>query len=140
MPDPCFFGFDFGLKRIGVAVGQGLTRTASPLSTLYAQQGEPDWQLVQKLVQQWAPQALIVGFPLTIDGKKLYTSRLARAFAKKLADRFELPVHLVDERLSTIEAKAHLFERGGYRKIKNTEVDSIAACIILEQWLKEEFL
>ncbi|HHF7365714.1 TPA: Holliday junction resolvase RuvX [Legionella bozemanae] len=136
MPSPVYIGFDFGYKRIGVAVGQQLTRSASPLATLSARMGIPDWNAVAKVIAEWSPQALIVGIPTCIDGSELYTTSAARRFAKELHKRFSLSVHLVDERLSTVEAREQLFAQGGYRKIKQSEVDSIAACVILEQWLQ----
>ncbi|KTD05608.1 Holliday junction resolvase RuvX [Fluoribacter gormanii] len=136
MPSPVFLGFDFGYKRIGVAVGQQLTCSASPLATLNARLGVPDWNAVAKVIAEWSPQGLIVGIPTCIDGSELYTTSAARRFAKELRKRFSLPVHLVDERLSTVEAREQLFAQGGYRKIKQSEVDSIAACVILEQWLQ----
>lgn len=136
MPEGVYLGFDFGFKRIGVAVGQQFTQSASPLTTLDAKQGQPDWNLVLKLLKQWKPKALIVGLPTCVDDSELYTTSAAKRFAKQLHKHTTLPVHLVDERLSTVEARGELFEQGGYRKIKKTEVDSIAACIILEQWLR----
>jgi putative holliday junction resolvase len=136
MPNDVYLGFDFGYKRIGVAVGQRLTCSASPLATINAQTGVPDWDAVAKVIAQWIPKALIVGLPTCIDGRDLYTTSAARRFAKELRKRFALPVHLVDERLSTVEARGHLFEQGGYKKIKKTAVDGIAACVILEQWLQ----
>ena len=136
MPEGVYLGFDFGYKRIGVAVGQALTGSASPLSTLDAKLGVPNWEAVQKVLNQWKPLALIVGLPTCIDDSEQYTTSAAKGFARQLRKRFALSVHLVDERLSTVEARAHLFAKGGYRKIKNSEVDSIAACIILEQWLQ----
>lgn len=135
MPKAVFLGFDFGLKRIGVAVGQKLTASASPLATLDAKQGVPNWMHIQKLVDAWQPCALIVGIPTCIDGSEQYTTPLAKGFARQLRRRFHLPVHLSDERLSTKEARSYLFDQGGYRMIKKAEVDSIAACVILEQWL-----
>ena len=136
MPDGVYIGFDFGYKRIGVAVGQHLTCSATPLATIHAQAGVPDWNIVAKVLAQWTPQALIVGIPTCIDGRELYTTSMARRFAKELRKRFALPVHLADERLSTVEARGQMFAQGGYRKIKQTEIDSIAACVILEQWLQ----
>jgi putative Holliday junction resolvase len=136
MPEGVYLGFDFGYKRIGVAVGQMLTGSASPLSTLDAKLGVPNWDTVKMLVNQWKPLAMIVGLPTCIDDSQQYTTAAARGFARQLRRRFFLDVHLVDERLTTVEARAYLFAKGGYRKIKNTEVDSIAACIILEQWLQ----
>ena len=135
MPEGIFLGFDFGYKRIGLAVGQHLTGSATPLPTLDAKQGVPNWGEVEKKIKQWRPGALIVGLPKAMDDTELYTTALARGFARQLRKRFSLPVYLVDERLTTKEARSHLFAEGGYKKIKKTEIDSIAACIILEQWL-----
>ncbi len=136
MPDPVYLGFDFGYKRIGVAVGQKLTSTATPLPTLKANEGIPRWDLIAALIKQWRPDALIVGYPTKADGSNLYVTKPARRFARALKTQFELPVFLVDERLSTVEARAQLFAEGGYRKLKKSEVDSMAACVILEQWLQ----
>ena len=136
MLEGVYIGFDFGYKRIGVAVGQKLTGSASPLATLEAKLGIPNWDVVQKLLNQWHPRALVVGLPTCIDGTEQYTTAASRGFARQLRKRFALTVYLVDERLSTVEARAHLFAEGGYRKIKTSEVDSIAACVILEQWLQ----
>lgn len=135
MPEEIYIGFDFGFKRIGTAVGQRLTCTASPLETIPAVHGAPDWGVVTKLVAQWRPDAFVVGLPTCIDDKELYTTAASRRFAKALEKRFSLPVHLVDERLSTIEARDHVFAKGGYRQLKKTPIDNIAACIILEQFL-----
>ena len=136
MPNDIYFGFDFGFSRIGMAVGQRLTCTASPLPTVSAVQGVPDWDAIQREVSQWHPDGFIVGFPTCIDGKALYTSKASRRFAADLEARFSIPTCLVDERLTTVEARAHLFAKGGYKRIKKAAVDSIAACIILEQWLQ----
>lgn len=136
MPDGVYLGFDFGYKRIGVAVGQQITCSARPLTILDAKLGVPNWDSVQKIIAEWRPQALIVGLPTCIDDSEQYTTAAARGFARQLRKRFLLPVHLVDERLSTVEARAQLFAEGGYRKIKQSQVDSVAACIILEQWLQ----
>lgn len=135
MPNDVYIGFDFGYKRIGVAVGQRLTCSASPLPTLSARQGVPSWETIEKLIADWRPEALVVGIPTCIDGGELYTTTAARRFARQLKNRFGLSVFSVDERLSTKEARSHLFDTGGYRKMQKSEIDGIAACIILEQWL-----
>lgn len=137
MPDGVYLGFDFGFRRIGVAVGQEITQTARPLTTIAAQQGEPEWGAIVKIMQQWRPNALIVGLPTCIDDTEQYTTDAARVFAQALQQRFSVPVHLVDERLSTREARAQLFAHGGYRKLQKSEIDSVAACVILEQWLQD---
>lgn len=138
MSNTVFLGFDFGFKRIGVAVGQSITLSARPLTTLAASQGNPDWQAIQQLITQWQPSALIVGLPKTIDNKKQYTTKPAKQFAQQLRDRFDRPVHLVDERLTTKEARANVFASGGYKKLKKSEIDAHAAAIILEQWLMSQ--
>lgn len=137
MPEKVYLSFDFGMKRIGCAVGQSLLKTATPLNNFNANQGIPDWTLVEKLLQQWQPAALIVGYPCHIDGSEQFTTRAAKKFANRLHGRFGLPVHLVDERLTTVEARQRLFDEGGYRKIADSDIDSVAAQIILEQWLSE---
>ena len=137
MPEGLYLGFDFGYKRIGVAVGQALTKSASPLNTLAAKAGEPNWDEISALIKQWRPKGLIVGLPTRIDGQEQYTTQAARHFAENLSQRFNLPTHLVDERLTTVAARTELYTQGGYRKIMQSQVDSIAACLILEQWLQD---
>ena len=127
-------GFDFGLSRIGVAVGQTITRTASPSGILLAKQGEPDWDEVSGVIRRWRPQLLLAGLPLDTDDSDNEISQQARNFAKIL-EQFNLPIELVDERYSTRDARWKLEEiygdRRGFRK-----VDDIAACLIVETWLK----
>lgn len=135
-PKGLVIGFDFGMRRIGVAIGHCSTKHTHPLPTLAAKQGEPHWETLKKTLKTWMPEALIVGLPTHIDGSEQYTTEAARRFAQQLHQLFQLPVYLVDERLSTVAARAQLFEQGGYKKIKQAEVDSFAACVILEQWLQ----
>lgn len=122
-------GFDFGDKRIGVAVGQSLTGTATALTTVTMQQQKPDWDSITRLIQEWQPDALVVGIPLTMTGDTQPLTARAKAFARKLEGRYHLPVYGVDERLSSRAARDHL--QSSY------EVDSEAARIILETWLCE---
>ncbi len=129
--------FDFGLKRIGVAVGQTLTGNAQMLSPLAARDGIPDWTLIEKLFKEWQPDLLLVGIPLAIDGSELSVTPNARKFMNRLHGRFGLPVQGVDERVSTKEARQQLFDYGGYKKLKEHSVDSLSAEIILQQWLHE---
>ncbi|MCA0403315.1 MAG: Holliday junction resolvase RuvX [Proteobacteria bacterium] len=131
-----FIGFDFGYRRIGVAVGQQITQSARPLETILAKEGIPDWSLIQKIIKEWRPKALVVGLPTKIDDTEQYTTEAARQFAGSLETHFNLPVYLVDERLTTVEARARIFESGGFRKLKQSQVDSFAASVILEQWLR----
>lgn len=126
--------FDFGTHRIGSAVGQTITVTAQPLSHIPAHHGKPDWLQVSTLLQEWQPSRLIVGLPLNMDGSEQPLTTMARNFAQGLKGRFNIPVELYDERLSTREARTQLFERRGYRALTKGKIDSIAAALILEGW------
>jgi len=128
-------GFDFGLKRIGVAVGQTVTETARPLVTLKASAGTPQWEVLSKLIKTWQPDALVVGIPLNMDGTEQPLSQSARQFAQQLHERFKLPVYEMDERLSTKDARERLFAQGGYKALQHGQVDSVAAQLILQNWL-----
>lgn len=129
-------GFDFGLRRIGIATGQGLTNTASPLMAIKARDGIPDWDALERLITEWTPSAFIVGLPLNMDGSDSDMSTRARKFANRLHGRFGLPVHLVDERLSTREARSLTGYRGRAGD-QDGALDAAAAACILERWLKE---
>ncbi|MBY6064869.1 Holliday junction resolvase RuvX [Pseudidiomarina sediminum] len=128
-------GFDFGTHNIGVAVGQTITGTASPLAALRAKDGQPDWQVVERLIKEWQPQRIVVGLPLNMDGTEQPLTQLARKFANRLHGRFGLPVELQDERLTTVAAKEELFARGGFRELSKDKIDSAAAQLILEDYL-----
>ena len=132
----CCLGFDFGLRKIGAAVGQFITLTATPLDFIIAKQGMPDWRHFKKLLDEWRPNCLVVGLPLAINGEPLSVTPFVESFAQSLK-RFDLPVYYADERMTTKEARQDLFERGGYKALTYGKVDSIAAAIILEQWMSE---
>ncbi len=122
-------GFDFGMKYIGVATGQAITKTATPLTCLNATDGIPDWMEIAILIQTWQPDAIIVGIPLNMDGSSQELTHCATKFATRLRHKFNLPVHLVDERLSTWEAK----KLQGDKDL--AKVNATAAALLLEQWL-----
>lgn len=128
--------FDFGTKSIGVAVGQQLTGTARPLAAIKAQDGIPDWNKIEALLKEWLPDRVVVGLPLNMDGTEQPLTARARKFANRLHGRFGVQVDLQDERLSTVEARADLFERGGFRALNKGSVDSLSAVIILESWFE----
>jgi len=130
-------GFDFGMKRIGVAVGQTITKSATPLETLQAKNGIPNWILMDKLVKKWVPDAFVVGIPLNMDGTEQPLTQQARQFANSLQTRFDLPIYEMDERLTTKDAKESLFNKGGYKALRDGQVDSIAAQLILQNWFME---
>jgi putative Holliday junction resolvase len=129
--------FDFGMKRIGVAIGQTITQTARPLDTIQAKDGVPNWNAIQHLIKKWLPDALIVGIPLNMDGTNQKISQHAREFAQRLRERFKLPVYETDERLTTKDAREQLFNTGGYKALQDGQVDRVAAQLILQNWFAE---
>lgn len=131
-------GFDFGLKRIGIAIGQTITGTANPLTTLKTEQGHPPWRAIQTLIQEWRPQALVVGVPRNMDDTDAPITATVRVFIQQLKERFKLPIFEVDERLSTREARARQQDLGEYTLANRSALDRIAAQIILESWLREQ--
>ena len=128
--------FDFGTKSIGVAIGQRITGTARPLTAIKANDGTPDWTQFEKLLKEWQPELVVVGVPLNMDGTNQPLTDRARKFANRLHGRFGVKVELQDERLSTVEARAGLFERGGFRALNKGSVDSASAVIILESYFE----
>jgi putative Holliday junction resolvase len=130
--------FDFGTRRIGVATGQSLTGTTQALPPIQATDGTPNWAALDKVIQEWQPQQLVVGIPVNMDGTISEMSRRARRFANRIQDRYKLPCFLADERLSTAEAKEIHFERGGSHNFRKESVDGIAAQIILESWFQQD--
>lgn len=129
--------FDYGLRQIGVAMGNSLLDTSQPLTVLMARDGTPRWDELEALIAEWQPQLLVVGDPINMDGSDSKFSIKARRFARRLHGRFGLPVELVDERLSSFEAKQESTERGHRGNYKQDPVDSIAAELILRTWLAE---
>lgn len=131
--------FDFGTKSIGVAVGQRITGTARPLPAIKAQDGTPDWNIIERLLKEWQPDEIIVGLPLNMDGTEQPLTARARKFANRIHGRFGVEVKLHDERLSTVEARSGLFEQGGYRALNKGKVDSASAVIILESYFEQGY-
>ncbi|MER2491052.1 Holliday junction resolvase RuvX [Catenovulum sediminis] len=132
--------FDFGLKSIGVAVGQELSYSTRSLSAIKAQDGTPNWDIVEKTLNDWKPDLLIVGLPLNMDGTEQEITARARKFANRLHGRFGYPVETWDERLTTVDAKAFLFETGGYKNLSKDKIDSKSAEIILMSWFENKYL
>jgi len=131
-------GFDYGLRRIGVAVGETLTGSARALQTVAARDGEPDWDALGGLIRSWEPDALVVGVPLHLDGAREPMTDAAQRFARRLEGRYRLPVHRVDERLSSDEARRVLAARGVTGRPARGRLDPVAAQIILETWLNQQ--
>ncbi len=127
--------FDYGTKQIGVATGQTLTGNTQPIAVLKARDGQPDWPQLTALVATWQPTLLLVGLPLNMDASESELCARARKFARRLQGRLGLPVKMVDERLSTIEAKEVAGIGSTYNRKK--PVDGIAAALILQTWLAD---
>lgn len=131
--------FDFGSKSIGVAVGQEITGTASPLPALKARDGIPDWNKLQSLFEQWQPHLAVVGLPLNMDGTNQQVTFAAKKFANRLNARYGVAVETCDERLTTADAKAELFAMGGFKKLDKQSIDSASACLIFESWVNQQY-
>ena len=126
--------FDFGSKRIGVAFGQTITNNAEAIANIKANDGKPDWTKLDLLIEDWKPDAFIIGLPLNMDGSLSLMSHRAKKFANRLRDRYQRDFFMMDERLSSVEAKA--IKANSIIRPKDPEIDSIAASVILASWLK----
>ena len=132
-----YLAFDYGTRRIGVAVGNTVSGTATPLDTILVRNGRPDWTHITRLIEEWQPDALVVGMPLNMDDSENEITPLARRFGNQLQGRYHLPVHHVDERLTSRAALSEM-EAAGYTLARSRqEVDSHAAREILLDFLNQ---
>lgn len=122
--------FDYGEKRIGIAVGQTITATATPLETISVRNTRPDWDRIKQLIDKWSPNRLIVGYPLQLDDTRQPMTELVERFVRQLNGRYHLPTEVIDERLSSYEAKTRLQSE--------QDLDPVAAQAILETWFHEK--
>jgi len=134
--------FDFGLRRIGVACGDTVSRSASALAAVPADAAGPRWEAIAALMRDWQPDMAVVGLPYNVDGSDGKQTAAARGFAAELARRYALEVAMVDERYSSLEASARLksARESGLRRrrVAKSDVDAAAACVILERWFSEK--
>ena len=133
--------FDFGLRRIGIAAGDTLTRTAAPRPAVSVGAHGPDWSAIGREVAALTPKLLVLGAPYNVDGSAGELAAAAECFAAELKRRYALPVARVDERYSSIEASAALKAQrasGQRGRIRREHIDSAAAAVILERWLAGE--
>jgi putative Holliday junction resolvase len=130
----CSLGFDFGSHKIGIAVGQTITATATPLTTLSYVKHKPDWDGIERIISEWKPDTLVIGLPFQMDDEEAELASRAKKFARQLQGRYKLPVEMVDERLTSREASNRLGKKVGKDV---TLVDSMAAKLILETWLNK---
>ncbi len=133
--------FDFGLRRIGVACGDTLSRHASALNAVSVGPNGSPWEQVHCLIREWQPAFFVVGIPYNVDGSENVMTNAARSFANELVQRYSLDVHLVDERYSSLEASSRLREARASgiikRRVVKSDIDAVAACVILERWFIE---
>ena len=134
---PLALGFDYGLARIGVATGQTLTQTASPLTALSAKDGTPQWEEIEKLLAEWKPDVVVVGLPLHEDGTMSDMAERAKKFGQRIHGRFGVQVAFIDEYHSTRDAREHLNYKGRAGD-QDGKLDATAASVILERWLGEQ--
>jgi len=127
-------GFDYGRKRIGVAVGQQVTQSATALTTVSARDGKPDWPAITRLIEEWKPDALVVGIPYHMDGSEQDMTRAAQRFCRQLEGRYRLPVHPADERLSSYIVESGLSGSGN----AGHPIDPLSAQVILQDWLQQK--
>ena len=136
--DATVLGFDVGSRRIGVAVGSALGAGARAVAVIDVRDNGPDWAALDRVQREWRPGGLVVGDPLTLDDQDQPARRRAHAFARQLGERYKLPVVLVDERSSSVEA-AQRFARAraeGRKRRRDAEaLDAMAAAVIIERWL-----
>jgi len=147
---PTLLGFDYGTSKIGVAVGQTVSATATPLVTVRNRGQKPDWTRIEAIIRDWRPAAVVLGLPHRMDDTEEDWAERVRRFGRQLEGRFDLRVHLVDERLTSIEAERDLaaaerarapvgIHDGSRRQTGNSDlVDAYAAKLILEIWLNEQ--
>ncbi|MFK7857484.1 MAG: Holliday junction resolvase RuvX [Granulosicoccus sp.] len=133
--------FDYGTRHIGMAVGEYQMQSARPLGVIANRNGTPDWPSIQHHIEEWQPTDLILGWPLTEDGQEQPLCDHIKGFAKRLEQNFERPVHFVDERFSSVAAQEQIrsMRQSGQRtrRSKHTDVDSVAAAIIMETWFTQ---
>ena len=130
-------GIDYGNKRIGIATGQTITGTATPLTTLVGVKGEPDWAGLQQQIERWRPDALLVGIPYHTDGSESPMTATVRSFCRALEQRFSQPVIEVNETLSSYEAEELLRQHKKIGQHNKQEIDRMAAALIVQSWLDQ---
>ena len=130
-------GFDFGQKRIGVAVGNNISKTAQALITIDSSSNNQKFEAIQKIIEEWQPISIVVGVPFNVDGSEHKVTNLSKKFAKQLEQKYSLPTHLIDERFTSIEANHEIKDKKIDLKKKKLLIDQIAAKIILQSYLDQ---
>jgi len=130
-------GFDFGQKRIGVAIGNNISKSAQALITIESASNNQKFEAIQKIMDEWQPVSIVVGVPFNVDGSEHKVTNLCKKFAKQLEQKYALPIHLIDERYTSIEASYEIQHKKIDLKKKKLLIDQIAAKIILQSYLDQ---
>jgi len=130
-------GFDFGQKRIGVAIGNNISKSAQALITIESASNNQKFEAIQKIMDEWQPVSIVVGVPFNVDGSEHKVTNLCKKFAKQLEQKYALPIHLIDERYTSIEASYEIQDKKIDLKKKKLLIDQIAAKIILQSYLDQ---
>ena len=130
-------GFDFGQKRIGVAIGNNISKSAQALITIESTSSNQKFEVIQKIMDEWQPVSIVVGVPFNVDGSEHKVTNLCKKFAKQLEQKYALPIHLIDERYTSIEASYEIHDKKIDLKKKKLLIDQIAAKIILQSYLDQ---
>ena len=130
-------GFDFGQKRIGVAIGNNISKSAQALITIESASSNQKFEAIQKIMDEWQPVSIVVGVPFNVDGSEHKVTNLCKKFAKQLEQKYALPIHLIDERYTSIEASYEIQDKKIDLKKKKLLIDQIAAKIILQSYLDQ---
>ena len=139
MSSQTVLGLDYGTKSIGIAIGQQLTASARPLISIKAVDGIPKWEEIAAIITEWKPDLIVVGLPLNMDGTEQEITLRAKKFGNRLNGRFGVKVVTQDERLTTADAKARLFEMGGYKALTKGQVDAMSAVLIIESYFENQY-
>lgn len=129
--------FDFGTKSWGVAVGDDISRTITPLPAVSAVKGEPRWEEIDQVLEDWQPEEMVIGYPLKASGERFKLTDQVDLAITRLKARYSLVLHTADERLTTVEAREHIFEKKGVRGLVKGVVDSESARFILQRWFED---
>ncbi len=130
-------GFDFGQKRIGVAIGNNISKSAQALITIESTSSNQKFEVIQKIMDEWQPVSIVVGVPFNVDGSEHKVTNLCKKFAKQLEQKYALPIYLIDERYTSIEASYEIQDKKIDLKKKKLLIDQIAAKIILQSYLDQ---
>ncbi|BGI51600.1 MAG: Holliday junction resolvase RuvX [Buchnera aphidicola (Ceratovacuna japonica)] len=134
-----YISFDYGTKNIGVAVGQKITNTGNILNYIKSKNKKYIWKKIEEIIKYWKPKSIIVGLPLNMDGTEQSITKKTKKFAIEINKKFNIKVYMHDERLSTIEAKRILFEKG-FKNLTKNKINSTSALVILESWFFKNIL